>query len=87
MLKHTHDQKITVLQVNLHLIQPLMDAAGYAVDDGKNGAKADDGDVDDDDEDGDGDLGGGGGARVGEKRKRVLGEFDSDSEGTQEDEY
>jgi len=84
VLTHTHDQKITVLQVNLPLIQPLMEAAGYKAAD-----VPDDGDAVDESDDGDGDynLGGGGGACVGHKRKRVRGEFDSDSEGTQEAEY
>jgi hypothetical protein len=84
VLTHTHDQKITVLQVNLPLIQPLMEAAGYNAAD-----VPDDGDAVDESDDGDGDdnLGGGGGACVGHKRKRVRGEFDSDSEGTQEAEY
>ena len=79
-----------------------MEAAGYTIDDGKKGAKAgnatvgddDDGDDDgDDDVDDDGDGGGGLGgsgdrARVGSKRPHSQrGEFDTDSEGEQEDEF
>jgi hypothetical protein len=82
VLTHTHDQKITVLEVNLPLIQPLMEAAGYNAAD-----VLDDGDAVDESDDGDVNLGGGGGACVGHKRKRARGEFDSDSEGTQEAEY
>ena len=91
---HTHAKKIVVQPVNLPLIQPLMEAAGYTIDTGKMGAKSgdavdeDDADEGDDDGDGDDDLGGdGGGARVGQKRYRQRGEFESDSEGEQEDLY